>query len=98
MLFSKKYIMSDVIETYVNDEPNAEPNDEPHRCKLSPVYPCILSHQTCLTCFDSCDQAQGTSCDYLIGCCLPITVSIDLITLIPISIVYSVNKLFRKKF
>ena len=86
--------MSDVIETYVNSEPYIEP----HKCKLYPVYPCIFSHQTCLSCVDSCEQEQGKSCDYFIGCCLPITLSIDIITLIPISLIYGVNKLFRKKF
>ncbi len=89
--------MADIIYSYAYDESKQKnkDNEEP-KCKLYPVYPCIVTHNTCIICCDSCEQERGNSCDYCIGICFPITLTFDIITLIPYTIIYSINKCFEK--
>jgi hypothetical protein len=87
--------MADVIYSYAYDQHEEKIKNE-NNCRLYPIYPCILTHKTCITFCNACDQEKESYCVYYIGICLPITISIDIITLIPSSIIYGINKCLEK--
>ncbi len=93
--------MADIIYSYVYDENKENETDKNNdrNCKLYPPYPCILTDKTCQTCEHICysEKEKITFCDYMICLSLPFSNCIDLITCIPYSIIYTVNKCYIKK-
>ena len=100
VLYSYAYDTSnEKIKNKVENEVKVEDKDKDKEdnCKLYPIYPCNLTHQSCITCVDICEKEKGTACQYCICLSLPITIFIDLITLIPSSFIYGINKCLKKK-